>query len=129
MGEVSVNDLEPVWDLSIAQRGDPVLRQVTSDKEKGGGHAPGEWAACPRLKSYAPFWEKLQFCGGILAFVEGNAPRDLIPKSMIPVILLQSLHNSKTGGHLDTEKLMERVQARFFFARMDRGCEVVQNMP
>lgn len=112
MGEVSVSDPEPMWDLSIRQHSDVTLQQVILAKEKGSNGAPSEWATCPQLKSYVSFWEKLQLCRGVLAFVEGNVARAVVPQSMVPVEL-RSLHNNKTGGHLGAEKLIDRVQTRF----------------
>ena len=49
---------------------------------------------------YVAIWGRLQLCGGVLPFIEeGKASRAVIPEPMVPVVL-QSLHNSETGGHL-----------------------------
>ena len=111
MDVVSVDLPEIDWNLSDGQRRDLILQQVISLKEKWGVRTPHEWLDCTRLKHYATLWDKLRMYGNILVFYEeGNSEgRAVIPESMV-LLVLNSLHNWKTG----VEKLLDKVLVLFF---------------
>ena len=106
-----------------AQLDDPVLSKVIAWKQQ---NVRPKWADMSaegaNLKTYWAQWETLKLDDGLLyreLHVTGRKKRNQIavPESMRQVVL-ETLHNAVTAGHLGVRRTLAGVRARFFWPLM-----------
>ena len=104
--------------LSNRQQDDPILSQLIALKAQINRGSAIDVQSYPELRPYRAVWDSLYIDrGGVLRYKDSSAQGEgqrVLSKAMVPFVL-HDLHNSKTGGHLGVEKLLDRVRSRFYW--------------
>ena len=118
--------------LKQAQLDDPILSKLIAWKQQDVRPPWGDISAeGASLKTYWAQWETLRLDDGLLVrelHVTGRKKRDqiVVPEKLKDVVL-ESLHNAVTAGHLGVRRTLAGVRARFFWPQMrqsvERWCE------
>ena len=86
----------------------------------------------PMYKSYWAQWDSLKICNGVLYRIWESADgasevfQKILPRKRIPEVL-EEIHGGVPGGHLKTNKMLEKVGRRFYLvnsrADVERWCQ------
>uniref|UniRef100_A0A803JFV2 Gypsy retrotransposon integrase-like protein 1 n=1 Tax=Xenopus tropicalis TaxID=8364 RepID=A0A803JFV2_XENTR len=107
-------------DLKSAQDLDNDICQLKEWIMAGETSLPTEAHSSPHQNVFRKHWSNLSIRSGLLVRkTHGDDPRQakfqiVVPRRAVPVIL-EMLHNDKTGGHLGVYKVTGKVIARYFW--------------
>ena len=114
-------------ELRAWQRADKDIKQVITWLESSADKPPWvEVAKCGQtMKAYYSQWASLKINNGLLCRQWYPQERDTRNRSVLQIVaplevrqrILQSLHNSPSGGHLGRNKTLGRVPHRFYWPR------------